>query len=118
MPRARGLLVGLSGEYKGARVPLDAPLVLGRDLNACNLVFAHNESQVSRQHLRIEYDPRARLFRITDLNSKNGTYLVKPDSGCLRIDPHMEIFVQDGTEFYLGSPDRALFRVEEQNNEI
>lgn len=120
LPRAsaHGTLIGLAGEYKDARVPLDGPVIVGRDLNACNLVFSQNEHSVSRQHLRVEYDPGMRLFRIMDLDSKNGTYLLKAGVGILRIDPRMEIFVQDGTEFYLGSPDRALFRVEEQDNEV
>ncbi len=113
-----GTLVGLSGEYDGARISLDAAVVIGRDFNTCNLVFAHNEAAVSRQHLRIEYDPDARLFKVLDLNSRNGTYLLKPDYTEIRMEPHLEILVQSGTEFYLGDPNCARFRVEEHYHEV
>ena len=73
----RPALVFLSGELIAVPIPLERPeVILGRALEADVRV---NDTQVSRQHARVSAvrEPQTgRLdYVLTDLNSRNGTYL-------------------------------------------
>lgn len=63
-----------SGEYAGARIPVDGNgIVIGRDPAACNLVISSKD--VSRTHARITWNPADRKFMVEDLQSTNGVYV-------------------------------------------
>src|SRR3712207_1361813 len=73
----RPALVFLRGEQLAARIPLERDeVILGRALEADVRV---NDARASRLHarIRVEHDPAtgAPRYRLTDLNSTNGTLL-------------------------------------------
>ncbi|MBK6734063.1 MAG: FHA domain-containing protein [bacterium] len=65
-------LICLGGEYEGGIVPLDSPVVVGRDPRACNLVL--RSDALSRTHLRVEVDAHGQVL-VTDLGSLCGSRL-------------------------------------------
>lgn len=70
---SKGTLIGLVGEYAGAKLPVGSnPIVLGRDQAQSNLVLL--DGQVSRKHCSISYDAYRKFYLVTDMSS-NGTYL-------------------------------------------
>ena len=67
-----GAIMCLSGEYAGARVVVGkAPIVLGRDKEACQLIYSGE--RISRQHCSISYDADKEMYKIFDF-STNGTF--------------------------------------------
>lgn len=68
-----GTLVGISGMYEGAELPLNPgdKIIIGRDAGKSNLVIPDKE--ISRQHCEIEYDSYNRSYIVTD-HSTNGVY--------------------------------------------
>ncbi len=64
----------LKGEHAGYDIPvLSTGILIGRDIVACQLVFAHT-AEVSRYHCRVSYNKRTGYFVVTDLNSINGIF--------------------------------------------
>jgi pSer/pThr/pTyr-binding forkhead associated (FHA) protein len=64
-------LLVTKGLSRGDFYPLkDTPLTLGRASDGDGQVIDDN---VSRQHVRFEWDSTARLHSVTDLGSRNGT---------------------------------------------
>lgn len=59
-------------ELRYAHIPKDRALVIGRDA-ACDLIIDH--PSVSRRHATITVDPRSGRIVVTDLDSRNGTWL-------------------------------------------
>lgn len=48
-------LLGIAGEYEGITIPLNEPIILGRNPNQCNLVIpSHPQSRVSGKHCQLE----------------------------------------------------------------
>lgn len=76
---------------------LNFPFLLGRDLPQLL-----GESDVSRRHAEINFDPAAQKFTITDLGSTNGTFL---ESGA--IPPNLACDLPRGSRLRLG-PKVAL----------
>jgi NHLM bacteriocin system ABC transporter ATP-binding protein len=74
----------------GTEVPVEGPLVLGRD-PACSFPLA--DASVSRQHARLE--AVAEGIRVVDLNSGNGVWV-----GTTRVT---DVIVRPGQEFRVGS---------------
>lgn len=71
------MIVGTAGEYRGVAVPVPAGgLTLGREPVAENPLKFAAESDVSRRHCTIDYDPVTGHFTVTDLGSANGTFVV------------------------------------------
>jgi two-component system, cell cycle response regulator len=92
----RPALVFLRGELLAVQIPLDrAEVTLGRALDADIRV---NDSRASRLHARISTEPNAETgairYRLTDLDSTNGTIL-----NGKAID---QAFLQDGDKFEMG----------------
>ena len=63
-------LVGLEGETRAVRLPVDAPLLVGRGSHN-HLVL--EDSRLSRQHARLALEREGCV--VYDLNSVNGTYV-------------------------------------------
>lgn len=83
----------MSGAEDGRQVTLDSPTIsIGREDR--NDVVVPFDSRVSRRHVRLERD--SDKLQITDLNSRNGTYLQDGSriTGTVEIGP--------GTLFRLG----------------
>lgn len=85
------------GEYMGAVIDVTGTLVLGSDVDGCNLVF--NDESVSRKHLTIRFDSVSSQYVIQDF-SKNGTFLV--NNGNQRLENGKEYYLPIGTYVSMG----------------
>lgn len=96
------VLVAMSGEYAGRKVPIDAHgLVIGRDPQRCNLIMASKD--ISRVHARVTCLLPEKKFLVEDLQSRNGIFL-----GRERIQG--KAMISSGESFTL-SEDAATFMV-------
>jgi hypothetical protein len=107
---AGAVLRGLAGEFKGSTVPVLSDVVrLGRDPEACHLVFADEarSGAVSKRHCEIRFDVASQRFTVVDLNSSNGTFLADGR----RLKPLVTTELRAGECFYLA--DRgSMFQVD------
>ena len=94
------VLIGQSGQFRGVMVPVpSAGIELGREAPAHGrLAFAEN-SDVSRRHCAIRYDPGLRRFKVTDFGSSNGTFLM-PDEKKLKA--YEQVLCRPGQVLRLG----------------
>lgn len=71
---ASPIIVAMSGEYAGSKIPIDSQgIVIGRDPERCNLVMASKD--ISRVHAKITCRASEKQFLVEDLQSKNGIYI-------------------------------------------
>jgi pSer/pThr/pTyr-binding forkhead associated (FHA) protein len=90
---------GLTGQYAGASIPVDArPSVMGRDQAAANLVFGVESDAVSKRHCSLRWDASRGTFVLEDLGSTNGTYLANGE----RVWPGQPRDLRSGDRFYVG----------------
>lgn len=103
----RGVLVGLTGIYRGAEIPFQPgeTLKLGRDMSN-DLIF-EGETKVSRFHCAISWYPEIQKFRIVD-QSANGCF-VNGSEDCL--PQNMEIELVPGTILSIGD-QKNIFRLD------
>ena len=85
-----GAILGVSGEYTGARIPVDREIIIGRDQNSCNIVIT--QPDISRRHCGISYDARRNVYAVMDYSS-NGTFL--EDGTRLRRESATELHAGD-----------------------
>jgi len=101
------ILKGLSGNFADATFKLKGQMIhLGRDPNLSQIVFPRDDSEVSKGHCRVSYDPKMRRFVLEDLNSSNGTFLISGE----KLQPGKHYHLRSGDQFYLSTRDR-LFEV-------
>lgn len=105
--KPRGVLVGLSGSYQGAEIPVAAgeTLKLGRD-NSNDLVFK-DSTRVSRFHCTITWIAEEGRYQIVD-QSSNGSFIDGRED-C--IPQNIAIFLEPGTILAIGSQENR-FRLE------
>lgn len=103
----RGVLVGLTGIYAGAEIPLTSGeyIKLGRQTNN-HLVF-EGQPNVSRNHCRIKWDAGRKKYTFCDYSS-NGSFVNNSDE-CL--PQNLEIDMEPGTVVAIGD-ERNTFRLE------
>lgn len=99
-------LKGVAGYYAGSSVPLEAPLILGRDQQQANIVFPPNLTAISKLHCRVARTPDGKVT-LEDLGSSNGTFLA---SG-LPCRAGQPVTLAPGDRFYLGSISN-MFEIE------
>jgi len=104
----RGVMVGLTGAYKGAEIPFkDGERIrLGRSAEN-ELIFDDSQKKVSRNHCVIKWDGQNKEYLLRD-NSTNGTFLNGFDD-CM--PKNLEIVVKPGTIVALGD-EQNTFRLE------
>lgn len=94
-----GALIGVSGEYAGAMIPVGkAPIVFGRD-QASSHVILQGES-ISRQHCSVVYDAARKVYIVRDFSS-NGTFLT--DGSRLTANQANEL--KSGEQIRIGKKD-------------
>lgn len=103
--RACGALVGVRGQYAGARIILPAgeDVTLGRDPEVAHIVLDNSCRLVSRKHCVVRYQPQTDTYRVTDY-SRNGTFLDNGDMLML-LRP---IVLQRGAILCLGDREQAF----------
>lgn len=87
----------INGEYAGKALDCEGSIILGRDPDACNLVFADKSSGISGVHCIIE-NKDGKII-LTDKSSTYGTYL----GNGVRLSPGVPYIMNHSDEFYLGS---------------
>lgn len=93
------MLIVENGQLAGQRWLIDSDVVIiGREVGVADLMLP--ERQVSRRHAKIERTPEG--FVLTDLNSKNGTFL----NGKAVKEPKL---LQDGDEIQIALCVRIAF---------
>ncbi len=107
-PQAQGqpqrLLMGISGMYKDAVIPLDdgIPVWLGRRKDN-HLVF-DGDKAISRYHCQIRWDPARQEYGIID-KSTNGCFL---NGGAERLPQNREVWLPPGGQIRLGNSENVF----------
>lgn len=68
-------LVGIEGMYKGFEFDIDNAIILGRDVENCNVIFPDTCAGVSRIQCQVMVDKKLRALTIVDKFSSYGTSL-------------------------------------------
>lgn len=100
------ILRSMSAQHGGMTVPLSQqPIVIGRDVASCRIVFKEGTPGISSRHCQIYYDDVNGVFVLTDLKSTYGTFL----SGGQKLTPNVPYTLRQRDSFYLGEQDNALY---------
>lgn len=104
---ARGVMVGLSGDYQGAEIPFrdGETLKIGRDVSN-DLIFS-NAERISRFHCSLTWIAEKQKFQIVD-KSSNGSFINGLEE-C--IPQNIAIYLEPGTILDLGNAQNR-FRLE------
>lgn len=104
---ARGVMVGLSGDYQGAEIPFrdGETLKIGRDVSN-DLIFA-NAERISRFHCSLTWIAEKQKFQIVD-KSSNGSFINGLEE-C--IPQNIAIYLEPGTILDFGN-EQNRFRLE------
>ncbi len=102
---AHGVLVGITGVYAGAEIPMTDGeyLLLGRQPNN-HLVFG-GQANVSRNHCRIQWDAGRQKYIFRDYSS-NGSFLHGSED-CL--PQNLDLELEPGTTIDIGDAGNAFF---------
>lgn len=104
----RAVVWGLAGEFEGQGIELaENLLIIGRDASLSHLVYPSHREDISRKHVKIEFDSEKGDCWITDV-SANGTYLADTDQ---RLPHDQKMAISSGTRFYM-AVKTELFEVE------
>ncbi len=100
------VLRSVSPQHNGMVVPLHGqPVQLGRDTTICRLVYQDGTPGVSSKHCQVYYEPRERVFVLTDLGSTYGTFLADGQ----RLAPNTPVKLAPGASFYLGEAVNMVY---------
>jgi len=79
-------LVGVDGLYKGSEFPIDGNIIMGRDVNRCNIIFPEGTAGVSKVQCELQINPTTGAVSIVDNFSSYGTSVngVKLERGSVR----------------------------------
>ncbi len=98
----------LAPQHNGATFGIgNAPLMVGRDVSGCAIVFREGTAGVSSRHCTIEWKPATGEFYVTDLRSTYGTFLMNGR----RLPPNVPCRLMPGDSFYVGESVNVI-RVE------
>ena len=112
IPRSVSLTI-LGGKLKGMSIPVPEKVLIGRDPEACNVIFPADETAVSRHHCTVTFNRQTGRVLLEDVSSANGTYF---PSGT-RVIPGRLYSLRNGDRFYLGLQDNMMeVRIEYAQN--
>jgi hypothetical protein len=106
-PRAARIRI-TQGALAGTVVPVATKIVLGRDPAQSAIVFPVDDTQVSRRHCEIRFDPKSGLFEVRDLGSRNGTFIFDGINAARRLPPDRTERIAPGQNVFLGSSRERL----------
>ncbi|MGI6337663.1 MAG: FHA domain-containing protein [Eubacteriales bacterium] len=102
-PRAIMLAV-LDGNLQGFTLNVSDTVTLGRDPKLCRVVFGASQTEISRCHCSVTYNPQTGDIILEDLNSTNGTYT--PDGR--RYAAGRKYLLRSGDRFCLGTRENLV----------
>ncbi len=104
----KAFIRSMSAQHNGKTFPVGkAPVVIGRDLSSCVIVFEEGTPGVSCVHCSVSYDSETDIFTLTDLGSTYGTYLI----GGQQVPAKASLSLKSGCSFYVGDKSNVC-RVE------
>ena len=108
-PSSKASIKGIAGQYLGMEKPLSKTkdCVIGKDPSKCTVVFDGNAKRVSRVHCRIHYSNTHQCYIIQDLNSTNGTILVR-GSAQKKVPTDSGISLKDGDLIYIPTKENTF----------
>ncbi|MBE6929357.1 MAG: FHA domain-containing protein [Ruminococcaceae bacterium] len=98
------LLTVLDGRLQGYTQHVSATAVIGRDPKCCSVVFGASQTEISRRHCQITYNPATGDVILEDIGSANGTYT--PDGR--RFAAGRKYLLRSGDRFYLGVKENMI----------
>lgn len=98
------ILEEIAGPHGRVALKCDRPLIFGRSIQNCNMVFPEGTVGISRIHCEIV--PKANGLLLKDLNSSYGTFL---ENG-VRVNEGSPVLLKKGDVFYLASKEN-MFKV-------
>ena len=87
-------ITATKGEYEGVTIEFDTQIIIGRDPSVSELII--DDSNVSRKHCCIHYNPKEKNYTITDY-STNGTFV-----GRERVEKFSNLTVPGGSFVIIG----------------
>ncbi len=100
----KGILTGLSGEYKDAQIPFQPGEALKFGRNVSNDIVFTGTSRVSRFHCTITWYPDKNKYQIVD-KSANGSFIEGREE-CL--PQNIAVYLEPGTVLYIGSKENSF----------
>lgn len=96
-------LVGITGIFKGAEIPIakGEVLVIGRDPSQCHVIIESND--ISRKHCAVSFDEITGQYKVTDY-SANGTFI----NNERRVMKNQPQFVQRGEVISVGGSKNSF----------
>ncbi|MDR2089223.1 MAG: trypsin-like peptidase domain-containing protein [Clostridiales Family XIII bacterium] len=105
-PKRKPFLRSTLAQHNNIAIELSgAPVLLGRDVAACRLVFRDGTPGVSSQHCNIRFDRGNDCFVLTDLHSSYGTFLASGQ----KLAPGVPYNLKARDSFYLGEPENTVY---------
>lgn len=98
------VITGMKGIMANQSFNVNGSIVLGRNMQKCNVCFPVNSKGISGVHCQIRQSNDG--YELIDLGSSNGTFLGNGQ----KLTPNVPVFIPDGTYFYLGSAEQ-LFQI-------
>lgn len=98
-------LVGINGPLAGMIYQVeDSGLIMGRDSVSCQVVLPASQSNVSRIHCYLTFNPMSGMFVLNDRNSTHGTFLANGR----KISYAQPVALKSGDRFYLATPENTF----------
>lgn len=98
MNNEQAAVQSLAAQHAGQKVILDEnAIILGRDAEACKIVYGEGTPGISRKHCALTWDAEKQCFVLMDLDPSYGTFL---EDGT-RLEPRKPYRLQPGARFYL-----------------
>ncbi|MDD6157637.1 MAG: FHA domain-containing protein [Lachnospiraceae bacterium] len=94
----------VAGPHGCVALKCDRPIIFGRNIRNCNMVFPEDARGISRIHCEVV--PQKDGLLLKDLNSSYGTFLADGT----RVREGSPVLLQKGDMFYLASRE-VLFKV-------
>lgn len=80
------------------------PIIFGRDIGSCKVIFPSDYTQISRKHCILKYDEGKNIFILKDLGSATGTFTKLNE----KLNVNEEVTLHSGDTFYLGSNENLF----------
>lgn len=103
---ARPVVRSMSSQHGGMTVALSRqPIIIGRDVSACRIIFKEGTNGVSSKHCQLYFDEQNNSFILIDLKSTYGTFLTNGQ----RLASNVPYTLKARDSFYLGESDNILY---------
>lgn len=96
----------VSGYFAGSEFPMQDKVILGRNPNACNIIFPDGTKGVSKIHCQLYFDKNHGTITVIDLGSTYGTL-----AGNHKLSKDQSTALCDGDSFIIGDNNRFTVHI-------